>query len=180
MRFSCYSDKMPDLAALCETGHHSVKSCVSTLFVFILLTTLTGVTPAIAAERKAQAQLSVGATILTTIRVKVMSQPSQISIERKHVAQGYIDVEDGSVLLITSNSPDGFMMSVSFDPILITNVTTRLSQGGATEGEGMIPVRTQQVRDEPIRVSYRLHLSPQAHTGNLPWPLALSFTPRAA
>lgn len=150
-----------------------------TLPVIALLTMLAISIPVAAGDKKTPTQLSVSATILTMIKVKIVSQPGQLQIEQKHISQGYIDIEDGSVLLISSNSPDGFMMSLACDPGLVTHVTARLSQGGTMDGESMIAVRTQQVRDEPMRVSYRLHLDPQAHVGSLPWPVALSFTPRA-
>lgn len=133
-----------------------------------------------AADKQHKAQLQVSAIILTTIKVKVLSQPSQIEIAPEHLAQGFIDINNASVLLITTNSPDGFMMSLTHDPESFSSVSASLSQGGATaEGENMISVRTQQVKDEPMRVSYRLHLHPQARAGNVPWPVALSFTPRA-
>ena len=125
--------------------------------------------------------MQVSATILTMLKIKVTSQQSQINIEQKHIAQGYMDVSDGSAMLITSNSPEGFMMSVTHDPEMVSRVSATLSQGGITsQGENMIAVRTQTVKDEPMRISYRLYLSSQARVGNLPWPVALSFTPRAA
>ena len=84
-------------------------------------------------------------------------------------------------MLITSNSPAGFMMSVTHDPEMVSRVSATLFQGGMTsEGENQIPVRTQQVRDEPMRISYRLYLNPKARVGSQPWPVALSFTPRVA
>ena len=146
----------------------------------VLLVMLANSMTAIAGEKKSQSQLDVSATVLTMIKVRVMSQPNQITIEQKHVSQGYIDIVDASVLQITSNSPDGFMMMVSCDPVLVSRVSARLSQGAGTmDGENMISVRTQHVKGEPMRVSYRLHLNPEALAGSVPWPVALSFTPRA-
>ncbi len=147
--------------------------------VIAFLTMLAVSVAAGAGEKNTQTQLSVSATVLTMIKVKIISQPSHLQIEQRHISQGYIDIEDASVLLISSNSADGFMMSLACDLGLVTHVTAKLSQGSSIEGDGMIAIRTQQVRDEPMRVSYRLHLDPQAHAGSLPWPVALSFTPRA-
>ena len=178
-RFTSNTEQMPLFIAVTGMKQRMAKFIGWSLLSLAYLGMLTGSMPA-AAQKKAQAQLQVTATILTMIKVKVVSQPGQINIEQKHIAQGYIDIEDASVLLITSNSPDGFMMSLSHDPAMVSSVSARLSQGGNTaEGESMISVHTQQVRDEPMRVSYRLHLNPQAHVGSQPWPVALSFTPRA-
>lgn len=179
-RFTSAPEKMPRFIALIGAQTHIAKFMGWSLPGIVLLAMLAVNMPAAAGEKKAHAQLQVSATVLTMLKIKVASQQGQINIEQKHVSQGYIDVEDASVLLITSNNPNGFMMSVTHDPDLVSRVSATLSQGGSrSSGENMIPVRTQQVRDEPMRVSYRLYLNPQAHIGSLPWPVALSFTPRA-
>lgn len=178
-RFTGKTEQEPLFIAITGLNQRMAKFIGWSLLGLAYLVILTVSTPA-TAQKKTQTQLQVSATILTMIKVRVVSQPGQINIEQKHIAQGYIDIEDASVLLITSNSPDGFMMSVSHDSALVSAVSARLSQGGSTaDGESMISVRTQQVRDEPMRVSYRLHLNSGAHVGSQPWPVALSFTPRA-
>ena len=144
----------------------------------VFLITMAGSLPALAAD-KAQARLHVSATVLAMIKVGVTSQPSQISIDQIHVAQGYIDIEDGTVLSITSNSPDGFMMSLSHDPAIVARVAARLSQGSSFEERDMIFIRTQAIKDAQTHVSYRLYLNSNAQAGIWPWPVALSFTPRA-
>lgn len=84
-------------------------------------------------------------------------------------------------MLIMSNSPAGFIMTVTHDPEMVSGVSATLSQGGTmSQGENMISVRTQSVKEEPMRISYRLYLNAQARVGSQPWPVALSFTPRAA
>ena len=113
------------------------------------------------------------------IKVGVTSQPSQISIDQIHVAQGYIDIEDGTVLLITSNSPDGFMMSLSHDSTIVARVAVRLSQASAFEEREMIVIRTPAIKQVQTHVSYRLYLNSNVQAGIRPWPVALSFTPRA-
>ena len=73
------------------------------------------------------------------------------------------------------------MLSLTHDPELVSRVSATLTQGGITsEGESMIRVKTQQVRDEPMRISYRLYLNAHARAGSKQWPVVLSFTPRAA
>ena len=144
----------------------------------VFLTIMVGSMPA-AASDKAQARLHVSATILAMIKVGVTSQPSQISIDQIHVAQGYIDIEDGTVLSITSNSPDGFMMSLSHDSSIVARVEARLSQGSAYEEREMIFIRTPALKEAQTHVSYRLYLNSNTQAGIWPWPVALSFTPRA-
>ena len=180
-RFVGKTERMPTQIALSGASDHFSKLIFWALSGLVLLCILAVNLPAAAGEKKAETRMQVSATILTMLKIKVTSQQSQINIEQKHVAQGYIDVSEGSAMLITSNSPAGFMMSVTHDPEMVSRVSATLSQGGITsQGESMISVRTQTVKDEPMRISYRLYLNPHARVGNQPWPVALSFTPRAA
>ena len=134
-------------------GNCVAKFIGGPLLAMLFLMLVLGSPAAVAAD-SARAQLQVTATILTMIKVRVVSQPSQINIEQQHVSQGYIDVEDGSVLSITSNSPDGFLMSMTLDHQLVSHISARLSNtSGTMDGESMIPVRTQQVKDESMRIS---------------------------
>ena len=160
---------------------HFAKFSGWALSGLVLLCILAFNLPAAAAEKKVETRMQVSATVLTMLKIKVTRQQSQINVEQMHVAQGYIDVTDASAMLITSNSPEGFMMSLTHDPELVSRVSATITQGGITsEGENMIRVRTQQVRDEPMRISYRLYLNPHARAGSKQWPVAVSFTPRAA
>ena len=180
-RFAGSFTQTPLRVATIGAGDHFVKLCDWALSGLALLCVLAVNLPAAAAEKKAETRMQVSATILTMLKIKVTRQQSQIDIEQMHVAQGYIDVIDASAMLITSNSPEGFMMSLTHDPELVSRVSATLTQGGITsEGENMIRVRTQQVRDEPMRISYRLYLNPHARAGTQRWPVLLSFTPRAA
>ena len=180
-RFVGKTERLPTPIALSGAGDHFAKFINCALSGLVLLCVLAVNQPAAAAEKKAETQLQVSATILTMLKIKVISQQRQINIEQMHVAQGYIDVTDASAMLITSNCPEGFMMSLTHDRELVTRVSATLTQGGImSHGENMIRVKTQQVRDEPMRISYRLYLNPYARVGSQPWPVALSFTPRVA
>ena len=180
-RFVDKTERMPTQIALSGASGHFSKRIDWALSGLVLLCILAVNLPAAAGEKKAETRMQVSATILTMLKIKVTSQKSQINIEQMHVAQGYIDVTDASAMLITSNSSEGFMMSLTHDPELVSRVSATLTQGGImSHGESMIRVRTQQVRDEPMRISYRLYLNPRARVGSQPWPVALSFTPRAA
>jgi hypothetical protein len=159
------------------------KSCAAILGWFLLIVSFfmidCGVNAAFASGTKAQ--LDVRAVVLTVMKVRMVSQPSQITISENDVANGYVDLEDASALSITSNSGAGFMLSMTYAAELVSRVSARLTgQFAATlEGEGTVAVRAHQVRDEPMRVSYRLYLNQAARAGSYPWPVALSFTPGA-
>jgi hypothetical protein len=176
-------------AALLRSSRHLArsgdagKSCaaiLSWLFLGLVLVMIDcGVNAAFAAGAKAQ--LDVRAIVLTVMKVRMVSQPSQLTISENDVANGYVDLVDASALLITSNSGAGFMLSMTYAAELVSRVSARLTgQFAATlEGEGTVAVRAHQVRDEPMRVSYRLFLNQAARAGSYPWPVALSFTPDA-
>lgn len=180
-RFANAPQKSPQQCRATCASNHFAKLIGRILSGLVLLSMLAINMPAGAGEQKAEIRMQVSATILTMLKIKVTNQQSQINIEQMHVTQGYIDVMDASAMLITSNSPEGFMMSVAHDPEMVSRVSATLFQGGITsQGENMISVRTQSVKDEPMRISYRLYLNSQARVGKQPWPVVLSFTPRAA
>ena len=160
----------------------SIKGVALPVWSFLLLCWLvlfTSTSNAAGSENKGR--IEVRALVLNVMNVKVVAQPNTLTLESRHIEQGYVDIEDASALLITSNNPKGFMMSMTYDPNLVARASATLggNHPAALDGQGTIAVRTQQLRDEPMRVSYRLFLSQSARTGSFPWPVALNFMPRA-
>ncbi len=161
--------------------HLGVMQPVWSFLLLCLLVLFTNYSIAAAGEKKARAEIQVRALVLNVMNVKVVAQPNTLTLESRHIEQGYIDIDNASALLITSNNPQGFMMSMTYDANLVARASAKLggNHPAALEGQGTIAVRTQQVRDEPMRVSYRLFLSQSARAGSFPWPVALNFMPRA-
>ena len=171
-----------NLITLNRTSLPSDKGVALPVWSFLLLCWLVLFTSSSnAAGNENKGRIEVRALVLNVMNVKVVAQPNTLTLESRHIEQGYVDIDDASALLITSNNPKGFMMSMTYDPNLVTRASAKLggNHPAALDGQGTIAVRTQQLRDEPMRVSYRLFLSQSARVGSFPWPVALNFMPRA-
>jgi hypothetical protein len=125
----------------------------------------------------ARASIDVRVVIPVVLRVKALSQAREFAVRASDVARGYVDVDDGTSLLITSNNASGFALSVSFDPALASRVEARIL-GQAVEGASpgsSAHVDAPRMRETLVRVGYRLYLPPGTRAGVYPWPVALAF-----
>lgn len=129
----------------------------------------------------ARAFLDFKIVIPAIVRIGSMRQPDGITIEARHVAQGYIDLDQATSLTLTSNSKLGCELSVAFNRSLISRVVVK---SGSQEHEvqsanGSFPIAQGRTNNQPVHIGYRLYLQDTATVGNYPWPVALKFTPRA-
>jgi len=119
--------------------------------------------------------------IAPTVRVESLLEPKDFSITEADVSKGYVDVDGGTSLLLTSNSYAGFAMSLGFDPALITRVVARF-EGRTLEwdtpGEPL-QVDAPKMTRRPITVAFRIFLAPGLHAGTYHWPMALRFSATA-
>ncbi|MGZ5034378.1 MAG: hypothetical protein ACXWAC_14370 [Usitatibacter sp.] len=130
--------------------------------------------------RGVAARLDFAIVIPAFVRVKGLRQPDQIAIGEAHVAQGYIDVDDASSLLLSSNGRGGYHLSVAFDAGMLERVLVRIAgqRLEITNGSGDMDVRAARLVDAPVRASYRLYLKPGLRAGNYRWPVSLTFSTR--
>jgi hypothetical protein len=132
-------------------------------------------------QSRAQAGIDVRIVIPAFVRVKARSDPGVIPIAEADVARGYVDVDDATSLVLTSNSPSGFAVSVAFDERLVSRVAVRI--GGHVLEAGpqasALHVQAPKMIEKPLRMGYRLFLVPGAAAGTYRWPVVLSFMPTA-
>jgi hypothetical protein len=136
-----------------------------------------GVTPLVA-----RSSIDFRVVIPAMVRVKTVVQPARLNISRQHVEQGYIDVDDESSLLVTSNSPTGYTISIAFERGLFSRIEVRTAHWRVevSGGAGSMHVHSGRVVDSPLRLGYRLYLNPEAGTGEYRWPVALGFAANGA
>jgi hypothetical protein len=154
---------------------------LATLIAF-LVASLGSLVPfsALAESGPGAARLDFTLVIPAMVRVKALVQPDRIAVEERHVSQGYIDIDDASSVLLTSNSKSGYQLSVAFDAGILARVRVRIAsqQLDAEEGSGSMDVHAPKLVDVPVRASYRLYLRPQVRAGNYRWPVTLAFSTR--
>jgi hypothetical protein len=110
------------------------------------------------------------------MRVTPVTQPARLTIEQKHIAQGYIDFE--ASVKLTNNTRSVYSVSASYDVQLLSKVEVRVSgqQLSVSSGAGNIHIASGLAFDKLVPISYRLHLAPGTGQGEYRWPVALAFS----
>jgi hypothetical protein len=134
----------------------------------------------VAGASRAQASIDVRIVIPAFVRTNSRSDPAEVPIGEADIARGYVDLDEATSLVLTSNSSSGYMVSVAFDERLVSRVAVRID-GRTLEAAapGEIHVPSRKVVDKLMRVGYRLFLAPNAAAGVHRWPVMLRFAPTA-
>lgn len=112
------------------------------------------------------------------IRVTAVTQPDRVVIEHRHITQGYIDLDAGTSVKITSNTRNGYLLTARYDAQLLSMVEVQISGQNltASSGAGSMRVGSGFAIDKLVPISYRLHLAPGVQAGAYRWPVALAFS----
>lgn len=159
------------------------ERCVAAVLVALLAPAILGYQNAVLAadstgEGSAGASIDFRIVVPVVLRIRTVSQVSELSIAESDVARGYVDTAMGTRLRVTTNSPSGVVVSLVFDPGLLARVDARLAgrtvHAPASAGAGA--VRVGKLQDAPIDVGYRLYLAAGTRPGTYRWPVALSLS----
>jgi hypothetical protein len=126
----------------------------------------------------AQASIDMRIVIPAFVRTRLQSDPAEVPIGEADIARGYVDLDEATSLVLTSNSRTGYTMAVAFDERLVSRVAVRID-GRVLEAAapGEIHVVSRMIVDKALRVGYRLFLAPGASAGVHRWPVRLRFAP---
>jgi hypothetical protein len=125
----------------------------------------------------AQAHIDFRIVIPAVVRARAFTTPKYLPIGEDDVARGYVDLDAATSLVLTSNNPSGYAVSVAFDERLVSRVEVRI-QGNTLETasrDSWLHVAAPKMLDVPLRVGYRIYLAPGARVGTYRWPVALAF-----
>lgn len=144
----------------------------------ILVTPLASLAESGDGTASARASIDFRIVIPAIIRVTPVTQPDHIVIEDRHIAQGYIDLDAGTSVKLTSNARDGYLLTASYDPKVLSSVEVRVASQNmtASSGFGSMRVASGLAIDKLIAISYRLHFVPGVRAGDYRWPVALAFS----
>ena len=134
-----------------------------------------------AGETRAQANIDFKIVIPVVLRVKAVDQQAEIAVTEADLARGYVEVAQGTSLVLTSNNRAGFGVSIAFDGGLLSRVVARIHGQDLESGAsgGSLHIEAGKLIEAPMKVAYRLYLAPGAHAGTYRWPVALSFATTA-
>ena len=126
----------------------------------------------------AHTSLDIRVVIPAVIRVSRVTQPDQFVIEPRHIAQGYIDLDAATLVKITNNTRDGYLLAAQYDAEMLSKIEVQMSgkKLTASSGAGCMRVDSGIVVDKLVPISYRLHLAGGVLAGGYRWPVALAFS----
>ena len=124
------------------------------------------------------ASLDFRIVIPAIIRVSAVTQPDHIVIEHRHITQGYIDLDGGTLVKITHNTRNGYLLAARYDAQFLTKVEVQISGQSltASSGAGSMRVNAGIAIDKLVPIGYRLHLASGVRVGEYRWPVALAFS----
>ncbi len=126
----------------------------------------------------AQTSLDIRVVIPAYIRVSRVTQPDQFVIENRHITQGYIDLDAATLVKITNNTRNGYLLAAQYDAEMLSKIEVKVAGKNltASSGVGCMRVDSGVVLDKLVPISYRLHLARGVRAGGYPWPVALAFS----
>jgi hypothetical protein len=126
-----------------------------------------------------RSQIAVSAVVPAQTVARLIQQPAEITITDADIARGYIDVEIGSQLSVTSNNPAGYVVDFFSRLPIFTSVRISSAGGSADLGPdgGAIIERGRHGRDIPLNLSYRFNLLASIQPGTYAFPLVLNVRP---
>ena len=170
--------RLRDIACIVAPKQLAVKG----LLALVALTTLAMPTRSFADSRTggngASTHVDFRIVIPAIIRVTMVTQPENIVIEDRHIADGYIDLDAVTAVRLTNNSRGGYQLAAQYDAQLLSSVEIRVASQKltASAGSGSMHVASGLAIEKMIPISYRLHLAQGVQTGQYRWPVALSFS----
>ena len=134
------------------------------------------------ATAQASAFLDFAVVIPAMVRVEARVDPSRFVVTARDIDRGYVEMDEASVLTLSSNARSGFALSVAFDAALVRAVDVRLpgTTLQAAESGMVMSVHAGRMAARTIHVGYRIYLAAGARAGDYRWPVALTYSPGAA
>lgn len=73
----------------------------------------------------AKASIDIRIVVPVVIRVISMAQPDQVVIDESHIALGYIDLDAGTSVMLTSNNRSGYPVAINWQRVMTRNCSRR-------------------------------------------------------
>ncbi|HWI82597.1 hypothetical protein [Ramlibacter sp.] len=128
-----------------------------------------------------QAGMTVSATVLKHVSLKVLSQPSAVVVTAQDVERGYVDVAAPAQVAVKSNSTRGYMLEFAnggdfMRQIVVTGLSSdvQLSPAGGAIAQ---PAAGTGVTRATFQLGFRFLLAASTRPGTYAWPLHLSASP---
>lgn len=127
-------------------------------------------------------ELNIEATVRPRLDYRLLREPRAFKLTPAGIKKGYQDIDENTILSVTTNNTNGYIISVNcygIDDVTSIVVTTDdgvsyvISPGGGVE----IHIPYSRSTTEIKKLSYRFYLLPDAEQGFYPWPIIVTAYP---
>jgi hypothetical protein len=118
----------------------------------------------------------VSANVLPKLSQTTLRQPMDLAVTRQDIAKGYIDINEGSLLHVATNDPDGYYLNFFIEGRLIQSADVKIDGRivSVQAGTGFIHQPLPGRSGGTVEISYRLFLTPELDPGSYPWPIMVA------
>lgn len=126
--------------------------------------------------------IQVRADVAPKVELTVLQEPSLIAIEKNDTKIGYIRTRYEAKVMIDSNDPNGYAVSIHCDEIPgVSSVEISLDSGHKISvdpgSDAIFHMPASTINPHEERMTFRFHLQRKAKTGTYPWPIHLFAFP---
>lgn len=123
-----------------------------------------------------KAAVQVSATVLSKTSQTMLKQPVGLKVTRQDIAKGYVDVQAGTVLHVTSNDEDGYYLNFSINGEFIRATDVKINGRliSIPSSAALVHQPFPGLRGETIQITYRLFLSHEMIPGSYQWPVTVA------
>jgi hypothetical protein len=133
------------------------------------------------APKPASVKLQIAARVAGFFRLQVQHQAAGLTLARRDIERGYIDVPAGSRFSVATNTRDGYVVDFFaigdlFRAVLVHGLSSPVELN-ADGGSVTVVHAGNHSSGAAHELAYRFMLRPELQPGTYPWPLALSVHP---
>lgn len=130
--------------------------------------------PSLAAGGKGTVQVS--ATIAAKLSQKKLQHPTTLRITATDAARGYLEVPAGTVMQVSTNDRDGYVLNFGFEGMMVKQAEVAINGRSVivpAEG-GLVHLPFAGLNGEMVQITYRLYLAPGTTAGSYAWPVVVA------
>lgn len=132
--------------------------------------------------KSAETELHIEATVVPKLDYRILREPNAFKLTPAGIKKGYEDSNEETVISVTTNDTNGYMISVmshSIENVTSIVVTTDDGVSYVIYPGGGVEIHIPYSRTTTVikKLSYRFYLSPDAENGFYPWPIIVTVYP---
>jgi hypothetical protein len=122
--------------------------------------------------------MNVSTRVARIFHYSVLYQKNKLTITGEDIERGFIDIRNGAVFSVTTNSRDGYVMVVSVNDKLLKEVTLIHGRNGYSlpQGGGEVHLPYTGKPYVTTTLSFRFYFSSNTKPGTYAWPVSMMLT----